>query len=301
MLASLFSFIFSVSFLFSSSFAEAASTKERIIWYKPNWPPYFETSGPRAGQGYIDKLLDYLQSQMPDTQFESLYYSLNSLAQMRKQSPYTCNVSHLRTPEREKYAYFTAFYIQPPPQLVFRTEDFKNKMFEAKVVSLARLLDQKDLRAGLSADRSYGSTLDAIIKTHKNKSNVETLQGIPDSSSTLNMLSAKRFDYAIEYEEVARYLQSNKLVIGNFSFAEIEEQRGLVVVHIACSKTDWGLKTISRLDSILRRISGTPKYKELMESWHSEALLKSYRKEFDEFYQRRSSETWTNAPSLHKD
>lgn len=300
MLGASLSFIFAVLFFFNSNFAEAAAAKERIIWYKPNWPPYFETSGPRAGQGYIDKLLDYLQSQMPDIQFESLYYSLNSLAQMRKQSPFTCNVSHLRTPEREKIAYFTAFYIQPPPQLVFRSDDFKKKMFEAKVLSLSRLLEQKDMRGGFSADRSYGPTLDVLIKTHKNKSNVQMLQGIPDSSSILNMLTAKRFDYSLEYEEVANYLQKNKLIIGNFSFAEVEEQRAPVVVHIACSKTDWGLKTISRLDSILRRISSTPKYKELMESWHSEALLQSYRKDFDEFYQRRSSETWTNAPSLHK-
>lgn len=280
-------------FLISLSVSPAFA-KERIIWYKPNWPPYFESSGPKTGQGSIDKLLDYLQEQFPDVQFDSSYYALSSLEQMRQQRPNTCNVSHLRTPAREKIAYFTAFYIQPPPSLVFRFEDWKSKIYEAKVVSLEKLLDEKNMRGGFSTDRSYGTTLDSMINRNKNNSAVSMIVGTPDSTSMINMLSAKKFDYALEYEEVAHYLIDNKLAQGPLGFAEVEEQRTPVVVHIACSKTDWGKKTILALDKALQKIASTDKYKHLMEDWHSPQIRQAYRKDFDDFYKKRSSSAWTN-------
>ncbi len=274
----------------------SSQANERIIWYKPNWPPYFEPSGPQTGQGYIDQLLNYLQSELPDVQFESTYYALNSLEQMRLQKPNTCNVSHLRTPEREKIAYFTAFYIQPPPQLVFREADWKTKLYEAKVISLARILDEKNLHGGFSSARSYGAALDSLLTSRKKNPNVEILTGSPESSSLLNMLSAKKFDFTLEYPEVVNYLIANKMVLGNLAFAEVQEQRDAVVVHIACSKTPWGKKTILLLDSTLQKIANTAKFKKLMEDWHSADLRQTFRKDFDEFYKKRSR-PWTNATS----
>ncbi|MDG0818233.1 TIGR02285 family protein [Bdellovibrio svalbardensis] len=275
-----------------------ANAKERIIWYKPSWPPYFEATGPRTGQGFIDQLLNYLQdeiqSEHPEVQFESTYYALGTLEQMRLQKPNTCNVSHLRTPDREKIAYFTALYIQPPPQLVFREADWKTKLFEAKVISLSRLLDEKNLHGGFSTARSYGTALDAIIASRKKNSTVEIIPGSPESSSLLNMLSAQKFDFTLEYEEVVNYLESNKMVLGRFALAEAEEQRSAVVVHIACSKTEWGRKTILLLDSTLQRLANTVKFKRLMENWHSPALRNTFRKDFDEFYKTRAG-AWTNA------
>ena len=281
-----------ISFIASPAFA-----KERIIWYKPNWPPYYESSGPKTGQGYIDKLLDYLQTQFPDVQFDSNYYALSSLEQMRQQRPNTCNVSHLRTPAREKIAYFTAFYIQPPPSLVFRLEDWRNKIYEAKVFSLEKLLNEKNLRGGFSADRSYGSPLDALIRKNRNSSSVSMITGAADSTSMINMLNSKKFDYVLEYEEVAHYVVDNKLAEGPLGFSEVEEQRSPVVVHIACSKTDWGKKTILALDKSLQKIASTAKYRHLMEDWHSPQIRETYRKDFDDFYKKRASASWTNIHS----
>ena len=235
------------------SLASLAETKEKIIWYKPNWPPYYMPTGSQVGEGHIDKLLDILQKQFPNIQFESSYYPLTSLKEMRERRPNTCNVSHLRTKDREKVAYFTAFYIQPPPQLVFRKSDWKEKLYEAKVVSLAQTLTDTKMHGGFSEERSYGANLDPLIKAKAKSSQIEMIPGASDSTSVLNMISADKIDYSIEYPEVVEYLLKNKLANGNFALTEVEEQREPVVVHIACSKTDWGRKTILQLDAEIGR------------------------------------------------
>lgn len=282
--------------LFLHHFSIAAT--ESIVWSKPHWPPYYIAEGPNTGKGHLDQLLSLIEKQNPNFTFNSVHSEIEQLGFRGSALERTCNGAVLKTKEREKNAYLSAFYLQPPIQIVMRTADWKKIYFESKVLSLKRLMDSS-LRGVFAAGRSYGESADELIK-QQSKNNKISLVPRSESLSLVSMINLQRADYTLEYPEVLRYMQNEKLLSTPMVTVEVEEQRAPYIVYIACPKNDWGRHVIRSLDSTVRKIAATEEFRSLTEKWYTPEIKSRYRREFDEFYKRRSSQEWTTAPTEKK-
>lgn len=282
--------------LFSHHISMAAP--ERIVWNKPHWPPYYIAEGPKAGKGHLDQLLSLIEKQNPELSFNSVHSEIEQLGFRGTPLERTCNGAVLKTKEREKNAYMSAFYLQPPVQIIMRTADWKKIYFESKVISLQQLLNSS-LHGVFAAGRSYGDAIDSLIK-QQYRNNKVSLIPRSESLSLVSMINLQRADYTLEYSEVLRYMQNEKLLSTPMVSIEVEEQRTPYVVYIACPKNDWGKRVIRTLDSTVQKIAATEEFKALTEKWYSPEIKSRYRRDFDEFYKKRSSEEWTTVPSEKK-
>lgn len=285
-----------LAILFLHQFSVAAP--ERIVWSKPHWPPYYIAEGPKAGKGHLDQLLSLIEKQNPEISFNSVHSEIEQLGYRGTPLERTCNGAVLKTKEREKNAYMSAFYLQPPVQIIMRTADWKKMYFESKVISLQQLL-RSSLHGVFAAGRSYGETLDTLIK-RQDKRNKVSLIPRSESLSLVSMINLQRADYTLEYPEVLRYMQDEKLLSTPMVSIEVEEQRIPYVVYISCPKNDWGKRIIRTLDKTVQKIAATEEFKTLTEKWYSAETKLRYRRDFDDFYKRRSSSEWTTVPSEKK-
>lgn len=285
-----------VAVLFLHSFSHAAP--ERIVWSKPHWPPYYIAEGPKAGKGHLDQLLSLIERQTQEFTFNSVRSEIEQLEFRGTPLERTCNGAVLKTKEREKNSYMSAFYLQPPVEIIMRNADWKKIFFESKVISLKQLLESS-LRGVFAAGRSYGESLDALLKL-KYKNNKVTFIPRSESLSLVSMINLQRADYTLEYPEVLRYMQNEKLLETPMVAIEVEEQRVPYVVYIACPKNDWGKRIIRALDHTIQKVATTAEFRTLTEKWYSPEIKSRYRRDFDEFYKRRSSGEWTTAPTEKK-
>ncbi|MBO9668254.1 MAG: TIGR02285 family protein [Bdellovibrio sp.] len=284
-------FIFSLLTILAS---QAHAAPERVVWNKPNWPPYYITEGPRTGQGHLDKLFKLVQNQAPHLQFTPI--KENSIKDFRGgPNERFCNSSFLRTKERDKTAYFTAFYLQPPVQIIVRKETWKKPLYEAKVLPFKRLIDVS-LRGVFAKARSYGDYVNSVLKEQKKNPHVSYISNTGESLSLLTIVDLGRADYTLEYPEVLRYMEQEKLIKNDLVTIEIEEQRTPYVVYISCPRNDWGKNIISILDQAVQKAASMKEFKTLMEEWYPADVRTRYRKDFDEFYKKRSSSSWTTVP-----
>ncbi|MGE5085525.1 MAG: hypothetical protein ACM3MG_04440, partial [Bacillota bacterium] len=254
--------------------------------------------GPKTGKGHLDQLLSLIERQNHDFVFNSVHSEIKQLGFRGNTLERTCNGAVLRTKEREKNAYLSAFYLQPPVQIIMRTSDWKKNYSEAKVISLKQLLESP-LRGVFATGRSYGETLDSLLKEQQKNSKV-TLIPRSESLSLVSMIDLERADYTLEYSEVLRYMQNEKLLSTPMVSIEIEEQRTPYVVYISCPKNDWGKHIIRMLDNTMQKIAATEEFRSLTEKWYSPEVRARYRRDFDDFYKKRSSGEWTTAPSVKK-
>lgn len=270
---------------------QAWADPERIVWSKPHWPPYYIAEGPNTGKGHLDQLLNFIAKQNPDLSFDSIHSEIGQLDFRGKVLEKTCNGAVLRTKEREQSAYFSAFYLQPPVQIIMRTKDWKRSYYEAKVISFKQLL-ASSAHGVFSSGRSYGDSLNVLLKANIKNDNVSFFAR-SESLSLLSLVSLGRADYTLEYPEVIRYIQDEKLLNEPLTAIEVEEQRAPYVVYIACPKNAWGKKTLTLLDKAVQKAAATQEFKKLMEEWYPPYIKARFRQEFDEFYKKRAAGEWT--------
>lgn len=276
----------------------AWAAPERIVWSKPHWPPYYIAEGPDTGKGHLDQLLNLIARQNKDLTFDSVHSEIGQLDFRGKVLEKTCNGAVLKTKEREQSAYFSAFYLQPPVQVIVRAKDWKKNFFEAKVISFKQLLSSP-FRGVFSSGRSYGEALNPLIKENIKNHQISFLSRT-ESLSLLSLVSLGRADYTLEYPEVIRYMQNEKLLGEPLVSMEVEEQRTPYVVYIACPKNDWGKRIILLLDQAVQKAAATPEFKKMMEEWYPSSVQSRFREEFDEFYEKRASGPWTTVPNVKK-
>lgn len=287
-----------LSLLILSIYVSSRAASERIVWSKPHWPPYYIAEGPNTGKGHLDQLLNLIAKQNKDLNFDSIHSEIGQLDFRGKVLERTCNGAVLKTKDREQSAYFSAFYLQPPVQVIIRTKDWKKNYFEAKVISFKQLLDSP-LRGVFSSGRSYGDILNPMLKENLKSDHLSFLSRT-ESLSLLSLVGMGRADYTLEYPEVIRYMQNEKLLEEPLTAIEVEEQRTPYVVYIACPKNDWGKRIIVMLDQAVQKAAATREFKTLMEEWYPNNVKSRFRQEFDEFYKKRAAGEWTTVPREKK-
>lgn len=266
--------------------AAGAADIERITWLSADPPAALDS---RADTGLAARMVAFMKLKWPEAQHQILQANAKRSWQLLAQGEPMCHASALRTPEREKIAYFSNTQLSPPLQLVARRDKLallpRNAAGE---VDLARLLADPRLRGALVDGRSYGLFIDQLLGEQSARKAVDLYAASDYGSNILPMLSVGRGDYTIEQDMALsvgreRNPQLNELLSLPIQGASEPMQGG-----VACPRNAWGLAAIREIDKRLGTPAGVVMLRESFEHWLTPELRQHYGARIDAFYRERA-------------
>jgi uncharacterized protein (TIGR02285 family) len=263
-------------------------------WTVTELPPGSMPVDGKLTDGIYDVALEMVWKEWPQVQHQITVANAGRAVQRLAEGQPTCFSGAVRTPERDKIAYYTATHLIPALKVITTQAKAgtlpKNPQGE---VLPASLFGQGDLRGLVLAHRSYTPVIDALLEGKQPHPGVRTVVSSDGGVNVLQMLLLDRADYTLSYDHSLKYQLSRapelthgkggtKLVALPLAGTEP------VLTGIYCPKTPWGHDAIVRIDAILTRVSQQPRYQEAADRWLTAETLKAHRALELAFYKRRA-------------
>lgn len=255
-----------VVLLFTSVLSAAPATadaKETLTWVLRDFPPLTIFSGPQAGQGAIDKMMPELIARMPEYNHQIMHVNRARGTQMLQDPEvFACDPTLLWTPERDKTILFSIPTYATPGNGV-TIERSNHKRFAPYLgddghLDLAAVLASNTVKVGIVGERSYGPTIDKIIRSTTQPDNLILHYGNAAVGSMLQMERMDRFQAIISYWPEARFhAQQQGIALDDLEFFPVKDAPKYQFAHIGCSKTDKGRAAIEIINREMRTLRVT--------------------------------------------
>ena len=261
--------------------------KDSITWMEAVAPPFFIHDGDLKGQGYEDLITDLLAENLPLYEHKRTVATISRHYQQWKQGEKSCSLAMFKTPEREEFAYFSIPSVFTLPTVLIIRQDNFDSFGTTKTVNLQHLLESEEITIGRSNNRSYGVLVDNVLNQYGNKNNIFSFEGSELSLNLFKMLIAGRIDALTGLPEEAMYLAEmmgfkDQIMILNI--AENQNDHDASLTYVACSKTEWGKKTIDTINSVLLEQRPTEQYRAAYERWLDPSSLENYRQLYKDVF-----------------
>ncbi len=264
-----------------------AAEKDTVTWMEAIAPPFFIHQGRFKGQGYEDVVTRILMENMPQYTHKTMTANISRHYHNFKLGEKVCNVALYRTPEREKFLYFSIpSFFTLPTVLVIRRDRFED-FGGTRSVSLERLLSEGRVIIGREKNRSYGSKVDKVLDRHMDQGRIFLFEGQALSKNFFQMLELGRLDAMISLPEEAVYQAELQGIKDDIITLAIEENQGgydAWLSAVGCSRTPWGKKIIQRINQVLLEQRPTRRYREAYERWLDKGSLDNYRRLYREVF-----------------
>lgn len=273
------------------SLSKSASANEPITWAIYDLAPTYVIHGTPSvdtlGDGIGDRLLGILIKALPEYDHEIVVMGVPRMMIEMKTEKRVCAVNVLRSPEREKSAYFTPLLITPAPQLVLSTRLLGQHPEWKNGVSLLTLVNDRNLTGQYLAGRSFGDKLDAIIRSPSNV-NLKPNGGVT-AANALKMIAIGRADYTIEYPQLLTLLVRQEQMFDSLTTIPILDANQFVEGYVMCSRNNAGLEAIRRIDAIIKEHAASKEYRLALDHWLSPDELQRHRRDYARFYKMRAA------------
>lgn len=240
------------------TFAAQAQTgqQQTVYWYFSGLPPFYIDSGPDQGKGLGEQKIKTFMQAMPQFRHERVLASLDRILEMMKTQTNGCKVFLLKTPERAAVLEFSVPILETLPNgfvtLPSRLEQFKPFLDKHGQLRFDDFLNDGQYRISITAGRSYGTGIDAVLKKHQGQKSIITDSSSGLTSRLLKLVHHNEYDavlaYPHELQSVVRQLQLNP---HDFVFIPIAEHTSLLPMHVACSKSTFGKQLITEINHLL--------------------------------------------------
>jgi uncharacterized protein (TIGR02285 family) len=260
--------------------------KDSIAWMEAVAPPFFIHEGVLKGQGYEDLITNIITDNLPEYDHTHMIANISRHYQQWKQGEKSCALAMYKTPEREEFAYFSIPSVFTLPTVLIITID-NFKKFGEKNVRLQKLLESNDFTIGRSSNRSYGVAFDKVLDTYGNDNNTFMFEGAELSLNLFKMLLAGRIDALAGLPEEAMYLAETlgyKDQIMTLNIVENQKDHDASLTYVACSKTEWGEKTIDAINNVLLKERPTKEYRAAYERWLDPSSIDNYRSLYEDVF-----------------
>ena len=147
-------------------------------------------------------------------------------------------------------------------------------------MSLARLLEDRQLKVAVAVGRSYGPTLDALLERHKGSPHVYWRRGEDIYRGLFDMLSKGSVDYVIGYPYEALYMARQRGLAGRIVTLPLVEAPDYTFAHVVCPRNEWGQRVIAAVDAALEVERPLPEYRQAIERWLDATLLDEFRRQY---------------------
>jgi uncharacterized protein (TIGR02285 family) len=276
-----------LAFLFCTSIPSLSQAQDSITWMEAVAPPFFIHEGPLKGQGYEDLITEIIAQNLPQYEHKHTIANISRHYQQWKQGEKSCALAMYKTPEREEFAYFSIPSVFTLPIVLIITKDSFERFGGNKNISLQNVLESNSYVIGRSKNRSYGVAFDEVLNTYGNDQNIYSFEGGELSLNLFKMLLAGRIDALPALPEEAMYLAETlgfKEQIMTLSVVENQQNNDASITYVACSKNDWGKRTIDDINTVLVELRPTTTYRAAYERWLDPSSINDYRKLYQDVF-----------------
>lgn len=278
-----------ITLLASSALTMAAEPAlvTQISWLSADPPPAAE--GKSSAGGLSSRMVAFMTQHWPEVKHEIVQANAKRSWQLIAQGEPVCHGSALRTPEREKLAYFSPTQMGPPLQLIARRDKLAALPLDSTgEVDLARLLADARLQGALVSGRSYGPYIDKALSPLPANKTLTFYAAADYGSKILPMLLAGRADYTIEQDMALSVGRDNNPQMVALVSLPIRGASELIAAGVACPRNAWGLAAIHEIDKRLGTPAGAAMLRESFERWLTPELRQRYGAKIDAFYKERA-------------
>ncbi|WP_342620896.1 TIGR02285 family protein [Rhodoferax sp. GW822-FHT02A01] len=261
-----------------------------INWMVQDIAPIWMLDNGRPTTGTMDAIIQMLMDEWPDAKHEFTVVSTPRALSNLSNGVESCLAGSVNTPERAKFSYHSPAFLVAPPQLIARPQIIaklaKNSNGE---ILPATLFDRADMKGLIEQKRSYGPVLDALLSRRSPNSGIHEVLRADAGSNLLKMVALGRGDYFLEYDTIFAYqLNRNpELRSAGFITAPVAGN-AMVKFGFSCPKTEWGRRTIKRIDALMIKFAALPEFQAIQWKWQTPSAAIRYRKIQEEFFRQRS-------------
>ncbi len=253
-----------------------------IEWYKHDFPPYFILDGEYKNKGILDQIFPSITNNMPE--FSHANFITNNAGFFRRvnNGDDICSYSFIKTEQREKLLYFSDPYFYVLQNAVFIREEDKSKFSQyindKGRIYLSKLIQNDKINFGVKKSVAYGKNVDKIIQQNLDRPNVIVRKGKDLTEGLLKMLSLKRIDYMLAYDESVGFLSKKLNLKTKFIYIPVAEmpENYLIRGHMACPKTIWGRAVIDKANKIIKEEDLVRKTAVIYKNWLTDDAKKEY-------------------------
>jgi len=257
-----------------------------------DFAPFYIVKGDMKGTGCNDLLNKALISYLKQYKFKVVVSTVSRFFEDAKRGDHIFKIAVLKTPEREKFLYFSKPTLALTSHVVVfakKKADKFAKFIKDGKVSLKELMEDTSLTLGIPSKISFGE-LDRIINSYRGSKHVFERGGIDIDEGLLRMMGADRIDYTIGYIENSMYIAKQaKLDFELMQLPIIENSENVLYSYMAAPKNEWGKKLIDDVNHVLETTDIKERYydwyfqwttgkTELSDRLHKEMILKFYSK-----------------------
>lgn len=240
-----------------------------------------------------------LMAQLPDLQPE--FRLANRLRQQRNMGMghEFCSIPLLRRSDTDQVGYFIPFMASTPIQAVIRKADLARYPLEDGRLSLQRLVEETELRGGLSAFRTYPPGIEAWFHKAQAVDRAEYITGHQGGENLLLMVSHGRLDLTFEFATITRAMSQRLRMKEPLLSLPVHEQRALVESGMYCTRSEWGRAMAVRLDQAVRTVvADTDTFLPLYDQWVPAETYHAYATELADYYRQRAMQPTLFGPPV---
>jgi len=254
--------------------------EQTINWAKINWPPFTMIEKGDVKKGLLDELLAFYQQNMSKYNHTNKITNFNRVWSDIKKGKNICYPGAVKTLDRPNYSTYSLPIAIAPSNHIIMKRDTYQKSDLGKSIRLEQLINNNQLSSIIEQTRSYTAVLDKLIEQRPKDSKIHS--DTISSRKLVKLLMNDRFDYLIEYPNVANYFtEANNYQASELVSITIEELGQYTTSYLACPNNAWGKKVINDFNSVLTKIHNSPQYLELMSN---AALNETQKKEIQQKY-----------------
>ncbi|HEX2012846.1 MAG TPA: hypothetical protein VJN44_18100, partial [Roseateles sp.] len=205
-------------------------------WQVRDMPPHFIYAGGRPparvedlGGGTIDSYMRQLLPLLPQYRHAFVEATAARAQAITREGKTLCSLIHLYTPERLAERYFSPAYpvlgtLQA--QVVVHRSQLPRFAALGQPLSLAQLLQRSDLSGMMTAGRSFGASVDRLLR-------------------------ARRMDYALEFPGLLDEYLRNVDAPGELVGLPMAEASAIALTYVSCTRNEEGRQQIEAIDQAI--------------------------------------------------
>lgn len=237
-----------------------ARAGEPLTWLVRDLPPLTIETGPRAGEGAVDRVLPLLMQALPDHAHSVVRVNRARALQMLQEPALSCDPELLWTADRSQTAvYSIPMFATLTNGLIIRHQDRHgfNGFMHHGALDLPALLASPNIKVGRVAERSYGGAIDRVLADAPPAA-INAHHGNDAVASLLQMQQRGRLDGVLGYWPEVLYLAPREQIAGeDLEFLPILGVPRYQNVYVACTNTVQGRAVIQRLNQLLATLRTT--------------------------------------------
>jgi uncharacterized protein (TIGR02285 family) len=264
----------------------SSRAEERLVWLKFDYPPLYIAQGDYTGQGILDVILDRIITALPEYRHEIRFVNLSRAMSELERGKNLCTAALFHSPQRERIGLFSqnpTTFLSSLKLVVRKGEEERFSTGSKNPPPLSDLLTDSGLHLGVSANMSYGESVDSAIKEVHNPEDVFVRGGKDIGKGLLEMVLKKRIDFTIGYPwSVTTIL--NQAQLKRLSFLPFAEAEKRPMHFVFCVKNDWGAAMIRRIDAVLSTEEAIIWRREAIERWIPADSKLSFRQDYSAWF-----------------